>query len=63
LKKAGFSNYIIEQAKDMPTIVANARKLAMHGDTVLLSPGFSSFDMFKNFVDRGEKYVQAVQNL
>jgi len=30
---------------------------------VIFSPGFASFDMFKNFEDRGTQYREAVQNL
>jgi len=63
LEQAGFSNYIIEEAKAMPVIVATARSYAQNGDAVLLSPGFASFDMFKNFEDRGLQYKQAVQAL
>jgi UDP-N-acetylmuramoylalanine--D-glutamate ligase len=33
-----------------------ALQLAGHGDTVLLSPACASFDEFKNFEDRGEKF-------
>ncbi len=43
--------------------VRRARALAMAGDVVLLSPGTSSFDMFKNYADRGNQFRSAVQNL
>lgn len=58
-----FSNFSIVTEKDIKTIVALAQAEARNGDAVLLSPGFASYDMFKNFEDRGNQYRQAVQDL
>ncbi len=45
---------------DMTEIVRLAMAEAKPGDVVLLSPGSPSFDMFKNFADRGEQFKAAV---
>ena len=40
-----------------------ARKTAKKGEVVLFSPASASFDMFKNFADRGEKFKKLVNNI
>jgi UDP-N-acetylmuramoylalanine--D-glutamate ligase len=47
----------------MAAIVARATVLAESGDAVVLSPGFASYDMFKNFEDRGEQFRKVVESL
>lgn len=63
LQKIGFSNYTLESSKHMAEIVASARTNALPGDSIVLSPGFASFDMFKNFTDRGLQYKVIVEQL
>jgi UDP-N-acetylmuramoylalanine--D-glutamate ligase len=44
-------------------IVAAAQKVSQPGSVVIFSPGASSFDMFKNFNDRGEQFKEIVEAL
>jgi UDP-N-acetylmuramoylalanine--D-glutamate ligase len=47
----------------MDEAVKVAYKIAERGDTVLLSPACSSFDLFKNYEDRGNQFKEAIKNL
>jgi UDP-N-acetylmuramoylalanine--D-glutamate ligase len=47
-------------AGDMPEAVRLAGAMAQPGDCVLLSPACASTDMYRNFVERGEVFMQAV---
>lgn len=50
-------------AKTMEEAVAVADKMAVSGDSVLLSPACASLDMFNNFEHRGQVFTQIVQEL
>ena len=51
------------RATSMDDAVEQALSAAQPGDAVLLSPACSSFDMFKSYADRGDRFVSAVQRL
>lgn len=54
---------IIEGLSTMEEIVLKASEIAQTGDVVLLSPACASFDMFKDYKDRGNQYKNVVHNL
>lgn len=62
LARAGF-NQVVAGEGTMAGIVRQAREHAPSGGVVLLSPACASFDMFKNYKDRGEQFKAAVNNL
>lgn len=53
----------IYETQSMEECVKMAYHLAESEDTVLLSPACSSFDLFKNYEDRGNQFKKAVRNL
>jgi len=55
-------NTIVETSS-MEEAVRSSYYLAKKGDTVLLSPACASFDLFRNYEDRGRQFKYAVRNL
>jgi UDP-N-acetylmuramoylalanine--D-glutamate ligase len=48
---------------DLAAAVQRAHELADPGDVIILSPGCASFDMFKNFAERGDMFKELVSEL
>lgn len=57
------SQKIVGQVDSMSMAVKLAADVARPGDTVLLSPGFTSFDLFPNEFDRGRQFNDCVNKL
>jgi len=53
----------IRHAKNLKEAIVKAAEVAKEGDIVLLSPGGTSFDEFKDFAERGEAFRKWVQEL
>ena len=56
----GYPKEHVHFAKDMKECVSLASELAQSGDTVLLSPASASWDMYKNFEERGNDFKSIV---
>jgi UDP-N-acetylmuramoylalanine--D-glutamate ligase len=54
---------LVVETYAMSEAVKVAYKIADRGDTVLLSPACASFDLFKNYEDRGDRFKNAVKSL
>ena len=54
---------VMVETQSMDEAVKIAHKLSKKKETVLLSPACASFDLFKNYEDRGDQFKNAVRNL
>ena len=54
---------LVEQAAHLTEAVTLAKQQALTGEAVLLSPACASFDMFDNYMHRGDTFRSAVQGL
>ena len=51
---------VVKATDELIKAVRMAKELAEPGDTVLLSPACASFDLFKNYEQRGDQFREAV---
>lgn len=58
-----FSTIKMVDTESAEEAVRESFALASPGDVVLLSPACASFDLFKNYEDRGKQFKEAVKNL
>ena len=63
LQSVNFDNFEIILDPTMQKVVAHAAEIAQPGTVVLLSPSAASFGLFKNYADRGDQFVAAVEAL
>ncbi len=55
--------YELSDSKKLEPIVQRAKNLAEPGDVVVMSPACASFDMFKNFGERGDQFIAMVEKI
>jgi UDP-N-acetylmuramoylalanine--D-glutamate ligase len=61
--RLGLRTDSFDSSVSMKDIVQFAKDIAQPGDVVILSPACASFGMFKNYADRGDQFVAAVNAL
>ncbi len=62
--KSSFGKMLpVEEARSAVEAVRKAAALAKQGDVVLLSPACASFDLFRNYEDRGDQFKAAVKTI
>lgn len=62
-RAVGFENFEILHNTTMVDVVNRAQSVFKSGGVVLLSPASASFGMFKDYIDRGNQFVSAVNGL
>ena len=55
-------DFVLETTK-VSEVLRMAQEMTKSGDTVLLSPACASFDLFENYIDRGEQFIKEVKRI
>lgn len=63
VSKTGEHAFTLIKCDKFETAVRKAAEIAEKGDTILLSPGCTSFDEFRDFAARGDRFIQLVKGL
>ena len=63
LEAVGFTDFEVIDTPTMEKVVKRASELVRGGGVVLLSPAAASFGLFKNYADRGNQFIAAVNAL
>ena len=53
----------IYRCNTLEETIQKAKEVAIEGEVVLFSPASASFDMFKNFEERGNKFKELVNRI
>lgn len=61
LDREGYKDTSLISAQKLAKVVRAAEKAATTGDTIMLSPACASFDMFKNFEERGNEFNRIIE--
>lgn len=63
LRKINAEKIVDSEFDDLKGAILRAKSIAGPGDVILFSPGATSFNMFRNEIDRGDKFKLAVEEL
>ena len=63
LDEAGYGDYKMMADESFVDVIRAAADTSHAGDVVILSPACASFGQFKNYADRGEQFIAAVNDL
>jgi UDP-N-acetylmuramoylalanine--D-glutamate ligase len=63
LKKIGAEKMVDSESDNLKEALLRAKSISDPGDIILFSPGATSFNMFKNEIDRGDKFREAVESI